>query len=340
VRVAFLDPLEARLADYPQHYLAEHLVLLTDTPGHLPVGVEDAEAVIWWSYPVDHTFIDSLPRLRFMQRIGVTRFNGHAEAALTRGIPVSVFPFGVSDRVAFHTLALTTAVVRRLIPSHQAVLNGDNPDALPEKETGAPAEVNWARVPNVDTLNDKTVGIIGFGEIGACFARLLQPFNCRILYYKRHRMSPAHERFFAVEYTALEDLLRRSDIVASFVPYTEESRKMLGDRELRLLKPTAVFINTGRGNTVDEQALISALQDRRIAGAGLDVFAIEPLPRSSPLLALDNVVLTPHSAGGIQGWMNTFERIRENLRRVEAGEPLLLPMREDDPGPIASSHGE
>ena len=336
MRVAFLDPLEARLAEFPQRYLGGHQVLLPDAPGRLPAGLEDAEALVWWSYPVDAGLIESQLRLRFMQRIGLTRFNGDAGAALSRQIPVSVLPFGVSDRVAFHTLALTSAVLRKLIPSYQAVLNGVNPDNVPEKETGAPAEVNWARIPDVDTLNDKTVGIAGFGEIGACYARLLQPFNCRILYYKRHRMSAAHERFFGVEYAGLDDLLRRSDIVTSFVPYTEESRKMLGDRELRLLKPSAIFINTGRGNTVDEQALISALQERRIAGAGLDVFAVEPLPRSSPLLALDNVVLTPHSAGGIQGWMNTFERIRENLRRVQAGEPVLLPMRDDDPGPISS----
>jgi phosphoglycerate dehydrogenase-like enzyme len=100
------------------------------------------------------------------------------------------------------------------------------------------------------------------------------------------------------------------------------------------MKPSAIFINCGRGNTVDEQALIAALQEGRIAGAGLDVFAIEPLPRGNPLREMENVVLTPHSAGGIQGWINSFERIRENLRRVEAGEPIMLPLTLDMPEPF------
>jgi len=191
--------------------------------------------------------------------------------------------------------------------------------------------VRW---PDVDTLNDKTVGIIGFGEIGACFARMLPPFNCRVLYNKRSRLTPQQEGYFGVEFAQLDSLLRESDVVATFVPYSEDSRKMLGEREFGLMKQSAIFINTGRANTVDEAAMVAALKERRIRAAGLDVFPVEPLPLSSPLLELDNVVLTPHTAGGIWGWMNTFERIAENLRRVEAGRPVLFPMQSDDPEPF------
>jgi phosphogluconate 2-dehydrogenase len=108
---------------------------------------------------------------------------------------------------------------------------------------------------------------------------------------------------------------------------------MLGAQELAMIRPEAIFINCGRGNTVDEAALIDALQHNRIAAAGLDVFAIEPLPQSSPLLKLPNVTLTPHSAGGVQGMQNTFERIAENLRRVSEGREVLHPMRPGDPQP-------
>jgi phosphoglycerate dehydrogenase-like enzyme len=97
------------------------------------------------------------------------------------------------------------------------------------------------------------------------------------------------------------------------------------------MKPSAYFVNVGRGNTVDEQALTSALAEGRIAGAALDVFAYEPLPPTSPLLGLPNVTLTPHAAGGIHAWGNTFERIAENLRRIEAGEPVLYAMQPSDP---------
>lgn len=332
----FLDPLEQRLSDFPSRYLADHEVIAASEPGQLPSGAENAEAVVWSSYPVESDFIRSLPRLRFMQRIGLTRAKGDAGAALAAGIPVSVIPFGVPDRVALHTLALTLAVLRRIVDGHQAVHEGLNPEGLPETEQVGPTPtVNWVRWPDVETLNDKTVGIIGFGEIGACFSRMLQPFNCRVLYNKRNRLSPRHEAYFGIEYATLDELLRNSDVVASFVPYSEESRKMLGSREFGLMKPEAVFVNTGRGNTVDEEAMVSALRERRIRAAGLDVFPVEPLPLSSPLLQLDNVVLTPHTAGGIQGWMNTFERIAANLRRVEAGQPVLFPMRPDDPEPFS-----
>ena len=234
--------------------------------------------------------------------------------------------------MALHALSLTLAVVRKVVASHLAVLAGLNPDGLPEQETGPPAPaLNWARIPDVDTLNDKTVGIIGFGEIGACFARMLRPFDCRILYNKRSRLIEAQERHFGVHYASLDELLSTSDVVMSFVPYSEESRKMLGARELALMPSRAVFINCGRGNTVDEMALIAALQNGGIAAAGLDVFAVEPLPRTSPLLRLPNVTLTPHSAGGTPGWVNTFQRIGENLRRLEAGEPLIQPSTAADP---------
>ena len=338
MRVAFLEPLEARLSEFPQTYLAEHEVVVASERGRPPAGMEEAEAIVWSAYPVDAALIGGLPRLRFLQRIGLTRARGDARAALARGLPVSVLPFGVSDRVAQHTLALTLAVLRQLVAGHAAVLRGDNPDKLPQEETGAPATaINWARLPNVETLNDKTVGIIGFGEIGACFARLLAPFNNRILYHKRRPLTAEQERFFAVEYAALDDLLRGSDVVVSFVPYSEESRKLLGAREFGLMRPSAIFVNTGRGNTVDEPALVAALTSGQIRAAGLDVFAVEPLPADNPLTKLANVTLSPHSAGGVAGWVNTFERIGENLRRVEAGRPVLLPLGVDDPEPFGGS---
>ncbi len=335
MQVAFLDPLEPRLADFPSTYLGEHHVMVATEAGKLPDGIEGAEVVVWSNYPVDAALIESLSCLRFMQRIGLTRAKGDAQAALRKGIPVSVLPYGVSDRVALHTLSLTLAVMRRIVDGHRAVHEGLNPENLPETEQVGPTPtVNWVRWPDVDTLNDKTVGIAGFGEIGACFARLLAPFNCRILYNKRNRLNPQQEAYFGVEYAPLETLLRESDVVSTLVPYSEESRKMLGARELGLMKQGAIFVNTGRANTVDETALVEALRGRHIRGAGLDVFPVEPLPLSSPLLQLDNVVLTPHTAGGIWGWINTFERLAENLRRVEAGRPVMFPMRADDPEPF------
>ncbi len=331
MRIAFLDPLEGRLTDFPARYLPEHETLTTAEKGRLPDGVETAEGIVWQTYPLDADLINRLPKLRFLQRIGYFRATGNAEAALARGIPVAVTPYGVMDRVAQHAMAHTLSLMRQLPAGHEAVLNNVNPDNLPEEETGAAANrINWARIPNIQSLNDKTVGILGFGEIGACYARMLHPFCCRVLACKRRPLSPEQQRFYGVENASLDTVLAESDVIASFVPYSEDSRKMLGEAQFRKMKPGAYFVNCGRGNTIDEEALIRALREGWIAGAGLDVFAVEPLPADSPLRSLKNVILTPHSAGGVLGWIDTFQRLAENLRRVQAGREPILPMRPGD----------
>lgn len=179
--------------------------------------------------------------------------------------------------------------------------------------------MNWARIPDIARLNDKTVGILGFGEIGSAYARLLPPFETRTLAYRRRPLSPEQEAFYRVTSAPMDDLLRESDVVVSFVPGIPASRNMMGEREFGLMKPTAFFVNCGRARTVDEQALINVLREKRIAGAGLDVFHTEPLPMSHPLRQLPDALITPHSAGGIGGWTDTFARIRSNLDKVQAG---------------------
>jgi phosphoglycerate dehydrogenase-like enzyme len=332
MKLAFLDPLEPRLLDFPKKYLGDHEVLTTTERGVLPEGVEDAEAIAWWAYPVDRALVERLPRLRFLQRVGLIRTKGDATAALAKGIPVSALPHGVSDRVGQRALALTLAVLHQLRPGHNAMIEGRNPNNFPEEEaTGPPLQMNWTGTPWPDTLNDKTIGIIGYGEIGSCLRRLLRPYDCRVLYHKRTRLSPDLERYFDIEYASLADIFEQSDVVEAILPYSEESRKLIGAREFEVMKPDAIFINVGRGATVDEPALIEALQAGRPSYAGLDVFTVEPLPATSPLLQLENAVLTPHNAGGTPGWVNTFQRIAENLRRIEAGETPLLPMAQGDP---------
>ncbi len=138
MRLAFLDPLEARLAEYPARYLASHDVLLTTEAGKLPDGAESADAVVWSSYPIDAALLARLPNLRFMQRIGLMRAKGDAMPAVVKGIPVSVTPHGVSDRVAQHAMALTLDVVKKITQSHIQLQAGHNPDNLAELEAGGP----------------------------------------------------------------------------------------------------------------------------------------------------------------------------------------------------------
>lgn len=318
MQVCFLDPLEDRIKESPGRYLAEHQVSYANgKPADVPV---DTEVLVTWSNLLDRDLVDRMTDLKLVQRIGYVRGGGDLQAAVDRGVAVAVWPHGVLNRVAMHTLMFMLSLSRQLLPGHELTIEGVNESGMePAFADQRPLAMNWPRVANVDTPANKTLGIVGFGEAGGCLARLAAPFDMDILYYKRTRLSPAQEAFYGVEYAPLNDLLRQSDFVATFVPYTPENERTFGARELALMKPTAYFLNTGRANTTDEAALIDALKNGRIAGAGLDVFSYEPLPADNPLPTLKNVVLTPHNAGGIGGWHDVFQRISGNLTRVQNG---------------------
>ena len=154
-------------------------------------------------------------------------------------------------------------------------------------------------------------------------ARRAQAFHMRVLYHNRQR-APHLEVALSATYRALEDLLRESDFVVMTAPLTSETRAWIGERELRAMKPTAFLINIARGGIVVEDALVRALQERWIAGAGVDVFEREPLPPTSPLWQLDNVIISPHVAAATPNYDDrAVELFCENLRRYLHGEPLL-----------------
>lgn len=333
MQVLFLNALEERLKSFPDRYLPkpEFDVLVAGANGDLPDDLSGVEAIVYWDHPLGREFLARFPALRFIQRVGRFRATGDLSAAFDRGIVVSATPYGVLARVAQHTLALMLALARNLVPSHQSVLEGTNKIGMqPEYARERPLAFNWSQIPDIGSLFDTTLGIIGFGEAGSVLADLVKPFDMQVLYYKRRRLTPGQEWYYGVEYAELDELLRRSDYIATFVPYSEENVGSLGEREFGLMKQGAVFVNTGRANTTDEAALIRALKDGRLAGAGLDVFSLEPLPDDTPFRDLPNVVLTPHVAGGVGGWMDTFERIARNLRLVEAGDLPVQQLSRDD----------
>lgn len=186
-------------------------------------------------------------------------------------------------------------------------------------------------------LRGSIVGIVGYGSIGRQIARLLQPFGCTILAAKRDAMHPEDsgyveeglgdpggdlfERLYPIQ--ALKSMLRECDFVAVTIPLTSDTHNLIGAGELAEMKPTAYLVDVSRGGVVNGAALISALQEKRIAGAGLDVFSEEPLPPNSPLWKLPNVLLTPHIAGH-SGHYNerAMAMFTENLSRYLSGLPL------------------
>lgn len=192
---------------------------------------------------------------------------------------------------------------------------------LPEQDR-ITREGRWDRQIAVTgrEIQGRTVGIIGLGHSGREFARLLEPFAMRMLAYSPHA-DPKQAEALGVRLTSLEELLRESDFVSLHCRLSDETRGILGKVQIGMMKPSAYLINIGRGELVDQDALVAALRDRRIGGAGLDVFRVEPLPKDDPLIALDNVILTPHwLASTTDVWAATGHAMAEGMLRASRGE--------------------
>ena len=178
-----------------------------------------------------------------------------------------------------------------------------------------PSDGMWARM-----MKRRTVGLVGFGRIAQSVVALLSGFNMDILVHSPR--AKAEDMPAGVRLVDLDTLLKSSDFVSVHVSLNAGSRGMIGEREFALMKPEAYLINTARGDVIDEPALIRALSDKRIAGAALDTFAVEPLPKDSPLRTLDNVILTPHMVGHTRDLMDAMVPTAiANIRNILAGEP-------------------
>jgi phosphoglycerate dehydrogenase-like enzyme len=238
--------------------------------------VRDAVGAIVSTDPFDASVLAASPALRVIARIGVGVDSIDLDAATAHGIAVTVTPGANEGTVADHAVALMLAAVRR-IPEHDAAVRRGE-----WNRTGEHAA--WL-------LSGGTVGLVGYGHIGRIVAARLRGFDVRVLVN-----DPIEPRDPAVEAVGLDTLLAASDIVSLHVPLLSSTRGLIGARELALMRPGAILVNTARGGVVDEEALIEALASGRLRAAAIDVFADEP-PAGSRLLRLPNVVLSPHVAG-------------------------------------------
>ena len=190
----------------------------------------------------------------------------------------------------------------------------------------AQADAQWAKEPveRSDELYERTVGIVGLGHVGREIARKAKAFGMQVLATRRTvDKSAAPDVDEMVKPEALHELLKRSDYVVLAVPLTAETSKIIGASELAVMKPTAFLVNIARGGVVDEGALVDALRQGRIAGAGLDTFETEPLPEESPLWRLPNVIVTPHTAGSTpRYWERATALFCDNLARYLEGKTL------------------
>ncbi|WP_313816006.1 C-terminal binding protein [Citricoccus sp.] len=249
---------------------------------HLAELARDVDAIVTCFAQVTETVLRSATRCLTVARTGVGVDNIDVRTATELGMVVSNVPVYCTDEVADHALALMLALNRQLVPLSRSAAGG-----------------GWDRqaAPLPARLRGKVLGLVGMGEIGRALVPRARALGLEVMALRRHREVPAGVRTV----DTLEALLAQSDIVSLHLPQTEQTLGLLGARELALMKPTAVLVNTARGGLVDTEALLAALERGALAGAGLDVTDPEPLPADHRLRSLDQVILTPHAAFASEG---------------------------------------
>ena len=269
-------------------------------------AARDADAVIARGRPMTAKIIEGLERCRIIALGSVGADSVDVGAATRRGIPVTNVPDTFIEEVADHTMMLILSTFRRLTTMDRYVREG-------RWAEGRPLLASYPR------LLGQTLGFIAFGHVARATAVRARPFGVRMIAYDPY-IEELSMSEYGVEPVGLSELLELSDIVSMHAPSTPEAHHMLSEEQFRLMKPTALFINNGRGPTVDEKALIRALDEGWIAGAGLDVLEQEPPDPENPLLHMDNVILTPHvaSASARMG-PETRRRVGQEIALVLSG---------------------
>jgi len=264
---------------------------------------------------IDKEVLDQSKNLKIVANYAVGYDNIDVEECTKRGIVVTNTPDVLTDATAELAWALVFAVARKVVTGHKYVEDGQWKSWSPTLFLGM-------------EIKGKTLGVVGAGRIGQAFALKSQGFEMKVLYYSR-RPNPVLEERLNARKVSLEELLKESDIISLHLPLTPETYHIIGEREFSLMKETAIFINTGRGKLVDEKALIKALRERKIYGAGLDVFEFEPYVPEE-LRTLDNVVLLPHiGSATVEARTKMAELVAHNIEAFFKGErPLTVVNKE------------
>lgn len=297
----------------PLQEIGECAIYNNTSPDEIIPRVQSAAAIMTSKVAIDRNLMNSLPKLRY---IGVmaTGYNIiDIEAAKLRGITVSNIPAYSTPAVAQGTFALLLELTNRVAHHNQTVHAG--------KWSKGDEWCYWDQ-PIIE-LAGLTMGIVGFGNIGQAVGAIAHSFGMNVLVHTRTPGKQALPTY--VRHCSLEELLATSDVVSLHCPLTDETRGIINSKTLPLMKPTALLLNAGRGPLIDEAALAAVLNAGKLAGAGLDVMAVEPPAVNNPLLRISNCVITPHNS-----WATVAARTRlihvlaENLKAFIAGKPTNM----------------
>jgi D-3-phosphoglycerate dehydrogenase / 2-oxoglutarate reductase len=253
----------------------------TTDPEEVVARTRDADALVVSFAPVNRRVLSALEGLKTVVRTGVGYDVIDVPAATELGVIVVNIPDIWIREVANHALAMLLAWNRKILTLDRQVRAGTWSGGVPGERTGS--------------LHGETVGIVGLGNIGSAFARRIAALETKVIAHDPY-VDDARFAALGVERVTLDALAERSDYISVHTLLNAETRHLIGEKFFRRMKPTAILINTSRGPVVDEKALTRALQEKRLAGAALDVWEQEPVAADNPLLAMDNVIATPHAA--------------------------------------------
>ena len=277
-------------------------------------NIADIDGLLTWGLDkVDSALMDAAPKLKVIANISVGYDNIDFDAATKRGIKISNTPGVLTDTTADLTFTIMLAFARRIPLTTSVVVKGE------WKKWGI-FENPWLGWD----VHHKTLGIIGLGRVGSAVARRAKGFSMKVIYYDIVRRQPQEEAELGVEFVKdIPTLLSMSDYVSLHVPLDSSTRHLIGEKELSLMKPTAILVNSARGGVVDQKALYEALKQKQIKGAAVDVVEVEPIPEDDPILALDNILITPHIGGATKA---TREKMcilaAQNMAAALKGEPM------------------
>jgi D-3-phosphoglycerate dehydrogenase len=275
------------------------------TPNDLKRRIEDADIVIVGWSELSKGIIDSAKKLRMIAIWATSCHYADVQAAKEKGIVVTHVPSYATEAVAEYTIALMLSAARKLLPADKHVRKGG---------------FDWRPFGGVE-LREKTLGVIGTGSIGFRVAEISKAFGMQVLGYDKYPNVKRAEEL-GIEYVNLHTLVKKSDFITLHVTLTPETEKLIGKRELKIMKNGAIIVNTSQGKIIDEKALNEALKSGKVSYAGLDVFEEEPPAKDNPLFKLNNTILTPHIG------FNTIEAAKrcsdiciDNVAKFLEGQP-------------------
>ena len=291
-------------------------IVAVDTPEAYE-KLTDANVIVLRVFKAYKDVIERNKDLKAVCRWGVGVDSVDIEFATKRGVYVTNTPGANAYAVSDLAVLMMLAVGRNLMFHNKSIQEGV-----------------WSRsmfVDNAVTLNAKTVGLIGGGNIGRQVARKVQAFGAKVQYFDVFRLKPEMEKDFDMTFVSLDELLKTSDVISLHVPLTEENRHMINAEKIAMMKKGAIVINAARGGLIDDNALVKAIDDGHLMGAGLDCVEDDPLPAGHPLLGHPNIILTPHIGGTVSDMgASMIPMISDNLKRLLHGEKMLFAVNEKE----------